>query len=141
MARPFVALLSLFAAQAGSADLTIYAPAPGLEASSHYRVRIRPSGDGSAWRDAFAWQTECNDEEAYFDSLKGWTHAYINFETSVAVEIEISRVIGEPQMLWGSDRARIKNLTFENLTISGKPVTSAEFFKANEFVEGLQFQR
>ena len=88
--------LALFSATALAADLTVYSPVPGLESSSHYRVRIRPSSDGSAWRDAFAWQTECKDEEAYFDTLKGWTHTYVNFETSVAVEIEISRVNGQP---------------------------------------------
>jgi hypothetical protein len=54
------------------------------------------------------------------------------------ISITAPSVIGEPQLLWGSEKARIKNLTFENLTLDGKPVTSAEFFKTNEFVEGLK---
>ncbi len=33
----------------------------------------------------------------------------------------------------------IRNLTFENLTVGGKPVSDSEFFKTNEFVDGLNF--
>ena len=36
--------------------------------------------------------------------------------------------------------ARIRNLTFENLTVGGKPVRDASFFKTNEFVDGLVFK-
>ena len=35
--------------------------------------------------------------------------------------------------------ARIRNLTFENLTLGGKPVRDSALFKTNEFVDGLQF--
>ncbi len=35
--------------------------------------------------------------------------------------------------------ARIRDLTFENLTLGGKPVRDAGFFKTNEFVDGLIF--
>ena len=48
-------------------------------------------------------------------------------------------VLGEPQILWGQADARIRNLTFENLTLGGKPVRDAAFFKTNEFVDGLIF--
>jgi len=34
-----------------------------------------------------------------------------------------------------------RNLTFENLTLGGKPVRDAEFFQTNEFVDGLIFRR
>ena len=34
--------------------------------------------------------------DAYFDTLAGWTHGYVNFETAGAVEIEIARVNGQP---------------------------------------------
>ena len=34
--------------------------------------------------------------DAYFDTLAGWTHTYVNFETAGAVEIEIARVNGQP---------------------------------------------
>lgn len=87
---------TLHAASAVAGSLLVYPPVPGLEASAHYQVRVRPSGDGTAWQSAFAWQTECKDEEAYFNTLKGWTHTYVNFETSGPVEIEISRVNGQP---------------------------------------------
>ncbi len=30
---------------------------------------------------------------------------------------------------------------FENLTLAGKPVSGPEFFKTNEFVDGLNFIR
>ncbi|MBN8420052.1 MAG: hypothetical protein J0L73_14135 [Verrucomicrobia bacterium] len=55
------------------------------------------------------------------------------------ISIAAPSVLGEPQMLWGNKDARIRNLTFENLTVAGRPVTGAEFFKTNEFVSGLRF--
>jgi len=48
-------------------------------------------------------------------------------------------VLGEPQILWGQADARIRNLTFENLIVAGKPVRNSEFFRTNEFVDGLVF--
>ena len=80
--------------------MVVYPPVPGLAASEHYKVRVRQAADGSEWRSAFAWETVCKtiekNTEAYFDSLAGWTHTYVNFETAGAVEIEIARVNGEP---------------------------------------------
>jgi hypothetical protein len=35
--------------------------------------------------------------------------------------------------------ARIRDITFKNLTIGGKPVRDASFFKTNDFVENLIF--
>lgn len=81
-------------------DLLVYPPVPGLAPSSHYEVRIRLAGDGNEWQDAFALETACKtieeDTDAYFDTLAGWTHAYVNFEMSAPVEVEITRVNGEP---------------------------------------------
>ncbi len=81
-------------------DLVIYPPVPGLAASEHYKVRIRPAKDGGEWQSAFAWETACKTvdkkTDAYFDHLAGWTHAYVNFETTGPVEIEISRANGQP---------------------------------------------
>jgi hypothetical protein len=48
-------------------------------------------------------------------------------------------VLNEPQILWGQADARISNLVFENLTLAGKPVLDASFFKTNEFVDKLIF--
>ena len=55
------------------------------------------------------------------------------------ISIAAPSVLGEPQMLWGQADARIRNLTFENLTLAGKRVLNADFFKTNEFVGGLIF--
>lgn len=80
-------------------ELLVYPPVPGLAASEHYTVRVRPAGGGT-WLTAFTFQTACKSIEektdAYFDSLAGWTHAYVNFETAGAVEVEIARVNGQP---------------------------------------------
>ena len=55
------------------------------------------------------------------------------------ISIAAPSVLGEPQMLWCLPDARIRNLTFENLTMSGKPVSDAAFFQTNEFVHELHF--
>ncbi len=79
-------------------ELVVYPPVPGLAASGHYRVRVRSIG--GEWQSAFAWETACKTIEkktdAYFDTLAGWTHAYVNFETDGAVEVEITRANGQP---------------------------------------------
>lgn len=81
-------------------DLVIYPPVPGLAASEHYTVRVRPAKNRSEWRGAYAWITECKgiekNADAYFAHLAGWTHTYVNFETAGSVEVEISRANGQP---------------------------------------------
>lgn len=73
-------------------------PVPGLAPSEHYRVRIRSVG--GVWQEAFAWKTECKaiqkKTDAYFDSLAGWSHTYVNFEMIGAAEIEVTRRNGKP---------------------------------------------
>jgi hypothetical protein len=88
--------VKLWASTAFAGELRVYPPVPGLAPSAHYQVRIRSTNEDAKWQSAFAWQTECKKEEGYFESLEGWTHAYVNFETSGPVEIEISRVNGQP---------------------------------------------
>lgn len=56
------------------------------------------------------------------------------------ITIAAPSVLGEPQLLWGHRSARIRQLTFENLTLQGRAVTVPEFFKTNEYVEGLVFE-
>ena len=95
-----VALLGcLLHAAPAFGELTVYPPVPGLAPSEHFRVRVRAGGAGD-WQEAFAWQTACKiiekKTDAYFDTLAGWTHAYVNFETTAAVEIEITRADGRP---------------------------------------------
>ncbi len=53
------------------------------------------------------------------------------------ISIAAPSVLGEPQILWGQPNARIRNLTFENLTLAGRPVRDSGFFKTNEFVDGI----
>ena len=55
------------------------------------------------------------------------------------ISIAAPSVLGEPQLLWGQADARIRNLTFDNLTLGGQPVRDADFFKTNAFVDGLRF--
>lgn len=90
----------LSASTAFAGELLVYPPVPGLAPSAHYQVRIRSVNDGAEWQKAFAFETEGKaieeDTDAYFDHLAGWSHAYVNFETSGAVEVEISRVNGQP---------------------------------------------
>lgn len=90
-------LASLFLASLVAAELHVDPPVPGLAASEHYKVRVRSGGD---WQSAFAFETACKSvekkSEAYFSHLAGWTHAYVNFETTGAVEIEIARADGKP---------------------------------------------
>jgi hypothetical protein len=93
--------LSVLCGSSRAADeLVVYPPVPGLAASEHYKVRVRPAGNGAEWQSAFAWETVCKKIEkktdAYFDTLAGWTHAYVNFETTGAVEVEIARANGQP---------------------------------------------
>ncbi len=93
-------LFALMSVAPAAAELVVYPPVPGLAASEHYKVRVRSTGAGGEWKSAFAWETVCKSVEkktdAYFEHLAGWTHAYVNFETAGAVEIEIARVNGHP---------------------------------------------
>jgi hypothetical protein len=100
ISRLLAALLVAFPFVTQAAEkLVVYPPVPGLPASSHYEVRVRSVGEES-WRQAFAFETACKTIEkgtdAYFDHLAGWTHAYVNLEITSAVQIEISRVNGQP---------------------------------------------
>jgi hypothetical protein len=55
------------------------------------------------------------------------------------ITITAPSVLGEPQILWGHADARIRDLAFENLEVAGKQVASPDFFKVNQFVDGLKF--
>ncbi|MBI4975958.1 MAG: endo-polygalacturonase [Spirochaetes bacterium] len=80
--------------QAGDAKspLTVYGPVSELAPSPHYSMRIRENREDAVWKTAFVFMTECKDG---FKSLAGWTHSYVNFETAVAVEVEISKADGK----------------------------------------------
>jgi hypothetical protein len=95
-----VALFFICHSMAWCEELVVYPPVPGLAASEHFKVRVRSTNEGSTWQTPFAWETRCktteNKSDAYFDTLAGWTHTYVNFETAGAVEVEIARVNGQP---------------------------------------------
>lgn len=92
-------LISVCLSVFSSAELVVYPAVPGLAPSAQYRVRVRAVND-ETWQRAFAWETVCKttakDEDGYFPHLAGWSHTYVNFETSGAVEIEIERANGSP---------------------------------------------
>lgn len=49
-------------------------------------------------------------------------------------------VLGEPDILWGSEDAKIANLRFQNLIIGGEKIDSLDRFKTNEHVEEISFE-
>ena len=62
--------------------------------------------------------------------------AGVRFEN---ISIAAPSVLGEPQLLWGHPTARIRDLSFDTLTLAGKPVSNAVFFQVNEAVDRLIF--
>ena len=56
------------------------------------------------------------------------------------VEIVAPSVLGEPDVLWGAADAQILNLTFDNVTIGGKKLTSLDHFKHNQHVRNMRFK-
>jgi len=56
------------------------------------------------------------------------------------IEIAAPSVLGEPDVLWGAPNARIMNVTFDNVSIGGKKITSLEHFKHNEHVQNIRFK-
>ncbi len=79
--------------------LLVYSNVPGLSLSDQYAMRVRTIG--GVWKDTFVNKTYCKGSSAsnvsnYVSYLKGWSHSYINFETSEPVEVEIAKVNGSP---------------------------------------------
>ena len=56
------------------------------------------------------------------------------------IEIAAPSVLGEPDLLWGMPDAEIRDITFDNVTIGGKKITSLEHFKHNEHVRDITFK-
>jgi len=127
-------LLAPLAGLSAADGLVVYRPVPGLAASEHYKVRVRSASDGNEWRSVFAWETVCKTIEkktdAYFDTIAGWTHTYVNFETAGAVQIEIARINGQAIRTAAVHPQR---------KASACSVEDGKVFKTNEFVDGLIF--
>jgi hypothetical protein len=89
--------LAAFSAMAGSGELQVYPPVPGLAPSDHYAVRVRAVTKDADWQSVFPWMTRCGTNsitDGYFSSLAGWTHTYVNFAARVPVVVELSKVDG-----------------------------------------------
>jgi hypothetical protein len=56
------------------------------------------------------------------------------------IQIAAPSILGEPNILWGGPECRIRDLTFDNVTIGGKRLTSIKDFKTNEYVENIHFK-
>jgi autotransporter-associated beta strand protein len=81
------------------AGVNVYEPVPGLQASVQYAVRVCAATNASSWNSVFTFETRAQPSwspDEYYTSLKDWTHSYANFEMTVPVTVEISRVNGQP---------------------------------------------
>ena len=81
------------------AGVQVYEPVPGLAPSVQYAVRVCAATNPSVWNSVFTFQTRAQPSwspDAYYDNLKDWSHSYVNFEMTVPVTIEISKVNGQP---------------------------------------------
>lgn len=56
------------------------------------------------------------------------------------IEIAAPSALGEPDVLWGASDAKIMNVTFDNVSIGGKKITSLDHFKHNEHVQHIRFK-
>jgi hypothetical protein len=56
------------------------------------------------------------------------------------IEIAAASVLGEPEILWGSSEAGIRDVTFENVSIGGERIRDLSYFKHNEFVTDIHFK-
>jgi hypothetical protein len=48
--------------------------------------------------------------------------------------------MGEPNILRGGPDCKIRDITFDNVTIGGKKLDSLKDFQTNEFVEDIHFK-
>ncbi len=83
---------------AAPSSLYVYDAVLGGTASDQYAIRVRTAGTDT-WNDTFAQITRAkvaSDQDAYWDILDSWSNTYVNFETSDAVDVEVSRVDGTP---------------------------------------------
>jgi hypothetical protein len=79
-------LSSIFLTPLIAAEVLVYPPVPGLEASVHYSVRVRSIG--GEWQRVFAFEATCKTIEPktdpYFDTLAGWTSPATTHRKSAA---------------------------------------------------------
>ena len=78
--------------------VNVYPAVPGLPASDKYTVRVCAAADPSVWANVFTFQTSVpagpDGNFNYYSMFYGWSHSYVNFEMTVPVTVEISKVGG-----------------------------------------------
>lgn len=56
------------------------------------------------------------------------------------IELSAPSVLGEPDVLWGTEDAKIIDITFDNVTVGGSKIDSLNHFLNNEYVENITFE-
>lgn len=56
------------------------------------------------------------------------------------ITIAAPHVLNQPDILWGAPDARIRNLTFDKVSIGGKMIKSLDHFQHNSFVGEIEFK-
>ncbi len=56
------------------------------------------------------------------------------------IQIAAPSILGEPNILYGGPDCKIRDLTFDNVTIGGKKLTSLSDFITNKYVENIHFK-
>ncbi|MDD1713424.1 MAG: hypothetical protein LUQ69_09700, partial [Methanoregulaceae archaeon] len=91
-------VLTGISADAQIPGVNVYPAVPGLPASTNYTVRVCAASNPSVWTNVFTFQTAVpanpSGDYNYYSSVKGWSHSYVNFEMTVPVTVEISKVGG-----------------------------------------------
>lgn len=56
------------------------------------------------------------------------------------IQIAAPSIYGQLNILWGGPECKIRDLTFDNVTIGGKKLQSLQDFKTNKYVENIHFK-
>jgi hypothetical protein len=78
--------------------------------------------------------------QPYFDPAQARGAGHLAGVVFKDIEIANASVLGQPDILWGTPNAKITKLTFDNVLIGGKKISSMEHFKHNEQVESIRFK-
>jgi uncharacterized repeat protein (TIGR02543 family) len=79
--------------------VNVYPAVPGFSASDKYSVRVCAAANPSVWTNVFTFQSSVPANSAtnfnyFYSSFWGGSHSYVNFEMTVPVTVEISKVGG-----------------------------------------------
>ncbi len=133
----------------------IYARAGWNEWSGGRLFNMRGEGGGEAGKDVVFRNIRVEDPRPTLqpfliamEAVSPYTNTYQNKRTPgdlsgvlfQNIEIAAPNVLDEPDILWGAPEARIMNITFDNVSIGGKKITSLDHFKHNDYVENIKFK-